>query len=57
MKIQGHHWDIGVGLSKLAKTNLQNAFSYFIENQFHSRLQIKNRNSGIIIRNSIRFRN
>jgi len=32
LKIQGFHWDIGVGLTKQAKTNLNNAFSYFIEN-------------------------
>jgi len=31
MKIQGYHWDIGIGLSRLAKTNLNNAFTYFIE--------------------------
>ncbi|MDO9274224.1 MAG: hydrogenase maturation protease [Lutibacter sp.] len=30
MKIEGYQWDIGVGLSKQAKTNLKNAFSYFI---------------------------
>ncbi len=32
MKIHGYNWDIGVGLSKLAKSNLNNAFTYFIEN-------------------------
>ena len=32
MKIQGYNWDIGVGLSKPAKTNLNDAFTYFIEN-------------------------
>lgn len=32
MKIQGYNWDIGVGLSKPAKTNLTNASTYFIEN-------------------------
>lgn len=35
LKIQGYNWDIGVGLSKLAKTNLQHAFSYFTET-FHN---------------------
>ncbi|MDO9594619.1 MAG: hydrogenase maturation protease [Lutibacter sp.] len=34
LKIQGLKWDIGIGLSKQAKTNLKNAFSYFIENHF-----------------------
>lgn len=34
LKIQGFHWDIGEGLSKQAKTNLKNAFSYLIENHF-----------------------
>ena len=32
LKIQGFKWDIGIGLSKQAKTNLKNAFCYFIEN-------------------------
>ncbi|PKP28618.1 MAG: Ni/Fe hydrogenase [Bacteroidetes bacterium HGW-Bacteroidetes-18] len=32
LKIQGYHWDIGVGLSKQAKRNLKNALSYFFEN-------------------------
>lgn len=32
LKIQGYHWDIGVGLSKQAKINLKNALSYFYEN-------------------------
>jgi hydrogenase maturation protease len=32
MKIQGYQWNIEVGLSKQAKTNLKNAFSYFSEN-------------------------
>lgn len=32
MKIQGFQWNIEIGLSKQAKTNLQHAFSYFIEN-------------------------
>ncbi|MBE0422893.1 MAG: hydrogenase maturation protease [Lutibacter sp.] len=31
MKIQGYNWDIGFGLSKLAKTNLKNAITYFFE--------------------------
>lgn len=31
LKIQGYNWDIGVGLSKPAKTNLNNAFTCFIE--------------------------
>ncbi len=34
LKIKGFNWDIGIGLSKQAKTNLKNAFSYFIENHF-----------------------
>lgn len=34
MKIQGYQWNIEIGLSKLAKTNLKNAFTYFIENSF-----------------------
>jgi len=34
MKIQGYQWNIEVGLSKQAKTNLKNGFSYFIENHF-----------------------
>jgi hydrogenase maturation protease len=32
LRIQGYNWNIGVGLSKRAKTNLKNAFSYFIKN-------------------------
>ncbi len=32
LKIQGYNWNIGSRLSKQAKTNLKNAFSYFIEN-------------------------
>ena len=32
MKIQGYQWSIEIGLSKQAKTNLKNAFSYYIEN-------------------------
>jgi hydrogenase maturation protease len=31
MKIQGYNWDINFGLSKTAKTNLTNAYTYFIE--------------------------
>lgn len=31
LKIQGFKWDIGIELSKQAKTNLKNAFSYFIK--------------------------
>ncbi|MFO7674259.1 MAG: hydrogenase maturation protease [Lutibacter sp.] len=31
MKIQGYQWNIEIGLSKKAKTNLNNAFTYFIE--------------------------
>lgn len=31
MKIQGYNWDIGIELSKQAKTNLSNSFSYFIK--------------------------
>ena len=34
LKIQGCNWDIGIGFSELAKTNLNNAFTYFIENFF-----------------------
>lgn len=34
MKIQGYQWNIEIGLSKNAKTNLNNAFTYFIENFF-----------------------
>ncbi|OGS70212.1 MAG: hypothetical protein A3F91_01940 [Flavobacteria bacterium RIFCSPLOWO2_12_FULL_35_11] len=34
IKIQGYNWDIGIGLSEPAKTNLNNAFTYFIENFF-----------------------
>lgn len=32
LKIQGFQWNIEIGLSKQAKTNLKNAFSYFVEN-------------------------
>lgn len=32
MKIQGYQWNIEIGLSKQAKTNLKQAVSYFIEN-------------------------
>ncbi|MDP3359699.1 MAG: hydrogenase maturation protease [Lutibacter sp.] len=32
MKIEGCNWEIGIGLSKQAKTNLKNALSYFVEN-------------------------
>lgn len=32
LKIQGCNWDIGIGFSELAATNLKNAFSFFIEN-------------------------
>lgn len=35
LKIQGYKWDIGVEMSKQAKTNLKNAFTYFIKT-FHS---------------------
>ena len=31
MKIQGYNWDINFDLSKTAKTNLTNAYTYFIE--------------------------
>lgn len=31
LKIHGCNWDIGIGFSKLAETNLKKAFSYFIE--------------------------
>ena len=34
LKIQGCNWDIGIGFSELAETNLNNAFSYFVENNF-----------------------
>lgn len=34
LKIQGYHWNIEIGLSKQAETNLKNAFSYFVENLF-----------------------
>lgn len=34
LKIQGCNWNIGVGLSELAKTNLKHSFIYFIENLF-----------------------
>ncbi len=36
LKIQGCNWDIGIGFSELAETNLKNAFSYFLENTFAS---------------------
>jgi len=32
LKIQGFQWNIEIGLSKQAETNLKNAFSYFVEN-------------------------
>ena len=34
MKIQGYQWNIEIGLSELAKTNLKNAFTYLVENHF-----------------------
>ncbi|MDF1516410.1 MAG: hydrogenase maturation protease [Lutibacter sp.] len=34
IKIQGCNWDIGIGFSELAETNLRNAFSCFVENLF-----------------------
>lgn len=34
LKIQGYQWNIEIGLSRQAKTNLKNSFSYFIENLF-----------------------
>ncbi len=34
MKIQGYQWNIEIGLSKLAKSNLKNAFTYLVENHF-----------------------
>ncbi len=32
IKVQGYEWNIGVGLSKQAKTNLKNAMDQFIKN-------------------------
>jgi len=34
IKIQGYHWDFEINLSEQAKTNLQNAFSYFLNMKF-----------------------
>lgn len=34
LKIQGYQWNVEIGLSKQAETNVKKAFSYFIENLF-----------------------
>jgi len=34
LKIQGYQWNIEIGLSVLAKTNLENTFTYFIKAAF-----------------------